>query len=168
MTRPLCRSVGLLALAFLPLSGCVDTPGVIPYVDVQVDLNLSLPAYNNLNFPNNWLYISGGSRGLIVYRYTLDEFVVLDRHATWDVGAGCQCTVSPDGYTIEDRAAGRSGTSSTDPSSRARPPLRSNGTPPPGFRRCCPSERRIRPHLRARKSPGLSRGFSIRIGQADQ
>ena len=107
MIRPLfCRSVGLLALAFLPLSGCVDTPGVIPYVEVQVDLNLSLPAYNNLNFPNNWLYISGGSRGLIVYRYTLDEFVVLDRHATWDVGAGCQCTVSPDGYTIEDPCSG--------------------------------------------------------------
>jgi len=102
----LCRSAGLIALAFLPLSGCVDTPGVIPYVDVQVDLNLSLPAYNNLNFPNNWLYISGGSRGLIVYRYTLDEFVVLDRHATWDVGAGCQCTVSPDGYTIEDPCSG--------------------------------------------------------------
>lgn len=107
MIRPLlCRSAGLLALAFLPLSGCVDTPGVIPYVDVQVDLNLSLPAYNSLNFPNNWLYISGGSRGLIVYRYTLDEFVVLDRHATWDVGAGCQCTVSPDGYTIEDPCSG--------------------------------------------------------------
>ena len=107
MIRPLlCRSAGLLALAFLPLSGCVDTPGVIPYVDVQVDLNLSLPAYNNLNFPGNWLYISGGSRGLIVYRYTLDEFVVLDRHATWDVGAGCQCTVSPDGYTIEDPCSG--------------------------------------------------------------
>ena len=107
MIRPLlCRSAGLLALAFLPLSGCVDTPRVIPYVDVQVDLNLSLPAYNNLNFPNNWLYISGGSRGLIVYRYTLDEFVVLDRHATWDVGAGCQCTVSPDGYTIEDPCSG--------------------------------------------------------------
>ena len=107
MIRPLlCRSAGLLALAFPPLSGCVDTPGVIPYVDVQVDLNLSLPAYNNLNFPGNWLYISGGSRGLIVYRYTLDEFVVLDRHATWDVGAGCQCTVSPDGYTIEDPCSG--------------------------------------------------------------
>ena len=102
----LCCSAGLIALAFLPLSGCVDTPGVIPYVDVQVDLNLSLPAYNNLNFPNNWLYISGGSRGLIVYRYTLDEFVVLDRHATWDVGAGCQCTVSQDGYTIEDPCSG--------------------------------------------------------------
>lgn len=92
----------LLALALLPMSSCQDTPGVIPYVDVQVDLNLSLPAYNVLNFPGNWLYISGGSRGLIVYRYTLDEFVILDRHATYDVDAGCQCTVSQDGYTIED------------------------------------------------------------------
>ena len=76
----------ILLLACLPLSGCRDTPGVIPYVDVNIDLNLALPAYNSLNFPGNWLYISGGSRGLIVYRYTLDEFVVLDRHATFDVG----------------------------------------------------------------------------------
>lgn len=98
----LLRFAGILMLACAPLSGCQDTPGVIPYVDVQVDINLNLPAYNLLNFPGNWLYISGGSRGLIVYRYTLDEFVVLDRHATFDVAAGCQCTVSPDGYTIED------------------------------------------------------------------
>ena len=92
----------ILLLACLPLSSCRDTPGVIPYVDVNVDLNLGLPAYNSLNFPGNWLYISGGSRGLIVYRYTLDEFVVLDRHATFDVGAGCQCILSEDGYTILD------------------------------------------------------------------
>ena len=92
----------ILLLACLPLSSCRDTPGVIPYVDVNVDLNLGLPAYNSLNFPGNWLYISGGSRGLIVYRYTLDEFVVLDRHATFDVGAGCQCTLSEDVYTILD------------------------------------------------------------------
>lgn len=106
MPSSIRRTTGLIALAFLPLFGCQETPGVIPYVDVQVDLNLSLPAYNILNFPGNWLYISGGSRGLIVYRYTLDEFVVLDRHATWDVGAGCQCTVAQDGYTIEDPCSG--------------------------------------------------------------
>lgn len=106
MRSALNRFLGLTALAFLPLSGCQETPGVIPYVDVQVDINLGLPAYNILNFPGNWLYISGGSRGLIVYRYTLDEFVVLDRHATWDVGAGCQCTVSQDGYTIQDPCSG--------------------------------------------------------------
>ena len=100
------RLLLLFALFTLPLGGCRDTPGVIPFVDVNVDLNLALPAYNSLNFPGNWLYISGGSRGLIVYRYTLDEFVVLDRHATFDVGAGCQCTVLADGYTIEDPCSG--------------------------------------------------------------
>jgi len=100
------RLLLILALAALPMGGCRDTPGVIPYVAVDVDINLGLPAYNSLNFPGNWLYISGGSRGLIVYRYTLDEFVVLDRHATYDVDAGCQCTVLADGYTIEDPCSG--------------------------------------------------------------
>ena len=102
MPITLSRLLCITTLVSLPMMGCQDTPGVIPYVDVQVDLNLNLPAYNNLNFPGNWLYISGGSRGLIVYRYTLDEFVVLDRHATFDVDAGCQYSLSQDGYTIED------------------------------------------------------------------
>lgn len=101
--RPIFRLFTLVLVAqSLLFSGCRETPGVIPYVEVNVDINLSLPAYNALNFPGNWLYISGGSRGLIVYRYTLDEFVVLDRHATFDVETGCQCTVAADGYTIED------------------------------------------------------------------
>ena len=100
------RLLLILALAVLPMGGCRDTPGVIPYVAVKVDIYLGLPAYNSLNFPGSWLYISGGSRGLIVYRYTLDEFVVLDRHATYDVGAGCQCTVLADGNTIEDPCSG--------------------------------------------------------------
>jgi hypothetical protein len=99
------RRLVLAAAAFAMISGaesCKEPVGVIPYVEVNVDLNTLLPAYNSLQFPGNWVYVSGGSRGLIVYRYTLDEFVVFDRHSPYDVGAACQCKVLSDGYTIED------------------------------------------------------------------
>lgn len=36
------RLLLLIALFTLPLGGCRDTPGVIPFVDVNVDLNLAL------------------------------------------------------------------------------------------------------------------------------
>lgn len=101
-----------LVLAFavaafsMGLEGCKEPVGVIPYVAVDIDLNTLLPAYNSLQFPGNWVYVSGGSRGLIVYRYTLDEFVVFDRHSPYDVGAACQCKILSDGYTIEDPCSG--------------------------------------------------------------
>ena len=130
----------ILLLACLPLSGCRDTPGVIPYVDVNIDLNLALPAYNSLNFPGNWLYISGGSRGLIVYRYTLDEFVVLDRHATFDVEQVANAPSPKTAIPSWIRAVTPNGTSLTAPSFKGQPQLLWSGTPQPGSRRSCLSK----------------------------
>jgi hypothetical protein len=104
-----CLRISMIAAALLFITGmnsCREPEGVIPYVEVNIDLNLMLPAYNSLQFPGNWIYVSGGSRGLIVYRYTLDEFVVFDRHSPYDVSASCQCIVLEDGYTIEDPCSG--------------------------------------------------------------
>ena len=80
--------------AFLLIqSTCDKNNPNIPYVPVNFDINLNLPAYNSLNFPGEHLIFQGGSQGIIVYRYTIDEFVVLDRHATFDVALNCNVTV---------------------------------------------------------------------------
>ena len=50
------------------------------------------------------MLLEGGSKGLIVYRYTADQFVVLDRHSTFDVALGCQVTVDIDGLLISDHS----------------------------------------------------------------
>lgn len=82
---------------------CNNNSQFIPYVPVNFDINLNLPAYNSLNFPGEHLLLEGGSKGIIVYRYTLDQFVVLDRHATYDVALGCTVSVEDDGVTISDQ-----------------------------------------------------------------
>lgn len=84
---------------------CNTNTQFIPYVPVNFDINLNLPAYNSLNFPSEHLLLEGGSRGIIVYRYTMDQFVVLDRHATFDVDLGCTVTVEEDGVTISDNSS---------------------------------------------------------------
>jgi len=60
----------------------------IPNVPVSLILNLDLPAYQSLNAPGGWVYINGGSKGIIVYR-NFDEFVALDRHSTYEPENDC-------------------------------------------------------------------------------
>ena len=92
----------LILLGFLTQAKCDNRVQNIPYVPVNFDINLNLPAYNSLNFPGERIYVDGGSKGIIIYRYTLDDFVVLDRHATSDIEMGCQVNVTSDGLTIND------------------------------------------------------------------
>lgn len=74
----------------------------IPYVPVDFEINVNLPAYQPLNNPTGWITVSGGSRGIIIYRLNLDEFMAYDRHATYDVDAACQVTVGEDNILVSD------------------------------------------------------------------
>jgi hypothetical protein len=94
----------VLGAFLLMQSTCDQNNQNIPYVPVNFDINLNLPAYNSLNFPGEHLILQGGSQGIIVYRYTIDEFVVLDRHSTFDVELNCKVSVESDGITLTDAA----------------------------------------------------------------
>ncbi|HHZ96896.1 MAG TPA: hypothetical protein EYN28_05830 [Flavobacteriales bacterium] len=91
--------------AFLLMqSTCDQNNQNIPYVPVNFDINLNLPAYNSLNYPGEHLILQGGSKGIIIYRYTLDEFVALDRHSTFDTALNCKVIVESDGLTLSDES----------------------------------------------------------------
>lgn len=83
-------------------ASCGEQSQFIPYVPVNFQIDLNLPAYNTLNFPGEAIALPGGSKGLYIYRFTLDEFVVLDRHATFDIPLGCQVTLEADNVTLRD------------------------------------------------------------------
>lgn len=79
-----------LHLVLLALSSALLAPGCkkesnvnVPLAVVDININVNLPAYNNLAVIGGWLYINGGSEGLIVYRKGPDEFIALDRHCTY-------------------------------------------------------------------------------------
>lgn len=93
----------LIALsAFLLTAGCDNPQQDIPYVPVDFEINLDLPSYVALTVPTGHLLTSGGSKGIVIYRYTLDQFVAFDRHATADIEENCQVTVSDDGLFLLD------------------------------------------------------------------
>jgi nitrite reductase/ring-hydroxylating ferredoxin subunit len=78
------------------------TPSGIPYVPVNYQLTVSNPEFSPLLAVGGWLYIGGGSRGIIVYRYTPDEFRAYDRHCTFQVNDNCRVNMDNTDITAVD------------------------------------------------------------------
>ncbi|MFN3876197.1 MAG: hypothetical protein ACK4L7_09840, partial [Flavobacteriales bacterium] len=85
----------ILLLAALPALGACRKPGNqgIPPVSVDISININNPAYADLAVPGGWLYLSGGSRGIIVYRSSPTEFAAHDRHCPYRPSDLCQVAV---------------------------------------------------------------------------
>jgi hypothetical protein len=97
------RFTVFLFLSFAGLMpACRKEAQFIPVVPVNFSIDLTLPAYFDLTVPTGWIYVSGGSRGIIIYRKSESEFIALDRHSTYNVEDNCQVVVSDDNIVIED------------------------------------------------------------------
>ena len=68
----------------------------VPYVPFNQTIDLNLPSYFSLAGVGGWAYVNGGSRGIIVYRRALDEFIAFDRHSPADINATCPSPLAPD------------------------------------------------------------------------
>jgi len=74
-------------ILFFSIASCRDNTGQdnVPEVFVDITLQLSLPTFNNLTIPGSWTYVTGGSRGIIVYALASDDHVAFDRHCPYQV-----------------------------------------------------------------------------------
>lgn len=62
----------------------------VPSFQFDITLNLNLPTYQPLMGVGGWTYVNGvGSRGIIVYRRALNEFIAFDRHSPADEEGTC-------------------------------------------------------------------------------
>lgn len=82
--------LGLLLL--LPACRKEQTTGVPPTA-VDFTININFPEYASLQVPGGWVYVTGGSRGIILYRKNQDQFVALDRHCPYQPENLCRVTV---------------------------------------------------------------------------
>ena len=44
---------------------------------------------------SGYAYVNGGSRGIIVYRRGIDDFIAFDRHSPADVAGSCEQPLTP-------------------------------------------------------------------------
>lgn len=94
-----------VALLILPMfSNCSkNNPNdVIPNVYVDVTININEPSSFDLQPIGGWIYVAGGSKGLIVYRANIDEFNCYDRHSTYNADQFCRVDVDSNGFKMTD------------------------------------------------------------------
>lgn len=70
-----------------------EEPGGVPLTRVDISINVNNPSYADLAVPGGWLYLTGGSMGLLVYRNSTEQFTAMDRHCPYQVAQRCQVFV---------------------------------------------------------------------------
>ncbi|MES2800774.1 MAG: hypothetical protein V4638_12210 [Bacteroidota bacterium] len=68
----------------------------VPSIPFDFTIDINLPSYSGLMGVGGWAYVNGGSRGIIVYRRSIDEFVAFDRHSPTDPEGNCTYPLYPD------------------------------------------------------------------------
>lgn len=62
----------------------------VPSIAFNINININLPSYSELQNIGGYAYVNNiGSKGVVVYRKSLDEFVAFDRQSTADGGIDC-------------------------------------------------------------------------------
>ncbi len=80
---------------------------IIPNVLVDIEININNPEYFNLMAVGGFMYLSGGSRGIVVYRYSQDTFVAFDRHCPYNPSDEGQVTFdSSSAIILKDNSCG--------------------------------------------------------------
>jgi len=74
--------VGLLVFAFT--FSCKNEDDPIPYAYVNFYIDLNAPDYNILNAIGGFVSVTGGYKGIIIYRHSFEEFYAFERACTYD------------------------------------------------------------------------------------
>lgn len=80
----------LFLSALVTLFSCgKEEKGNIPDVAVDIYININKPSYSDLQTTGGWVYLTGGSKGIIVYRRSGQDFMAYDRHCTYRPSKNC-------------------------------------------------------------------------------
>lgn len=100
-----------IALCVISLvQGCKKSErGGVPLVNVDISINVNNPSYANIQVPGGWVYLTGGSLGLVVYRSSTDAFVAMDRHCPYQPENRCRVFVDDSELILRDSLCCHSG-----------------------------------------------------------
>jgi nitrite reductase/ring-hydroxylating ferredoxin subunit len=101
------RTIGIILICTLL---CISTsckkerPSGVPLSPLDISINVNNPSYADIAVPGGWVYLSGGSMGLIVYRSGPDDFVAMDRHCPYRTAELCRVFVDDSEIIAADTA----------------------------------------------------------------
>lgn len=102
--RIILLTAGVLLLA----AGCKRDEDRIPNVYVDFYINTTDPGFIDLNAVGGWVYVTGGSKGIIIYRKSVSEFMAFDRHCPYQPSDACsRCDVdTSNNFFVFDNCCG--------------------------------------------------------------
>jgi hypothetical protein len=74
----------LTGLLLFGLGSCKKESQGVPLVAVDLRMYSTDPTFVPLNAVGGWTYVSGGYRGILIYRKTLTDFMAYDRACTYN------------------------------------------------------------------------------------
>ena len=83
----------LYTFLFLQLGCNNNNNSRIPEVYVDFYININDPQFFDLQVVGNYVYVTGGVSGIIIYRKSSTEFVALDRCCSFDPDKRCKVEV---------------------------------------------------------------------------
>ena len=95
-------------LVFLLLfTNCKKNDNLVPYVYVNFYVSLSYPQFSSLTSVGGWVYVTGGYKGIVIYRNAIDEFCAYDRACPYKPTDACErISVEANGITAIDSCCG--------------------------------------------------------------
>lgn len=101
--RLFTRSLLVAAIALTASASCKkEERSGVPYTTVDITINVNNPAYADIQVPGGWVYLSGGSLGILVYRKTIDQFMAYDRHCPYQPENLCHVIVDDSQVMVRD------------------------------------------------------------------
>ena len=81
--------IRILTFFCLLFFSCQKEEDYIQNVVVDINLNLTLPGFSDLQTVGNSVFINGGVKGIIVYRQGFDSYKTYDRNCSFEPSLSC-------------------------------------------------------------------------------
>ena len=83
------KKVKIIFIFIVFLFSCGDNNNYIQNIYVDIEIDLSLPQFSELNTVGNSMFIEGGNKGIIVYRHSNYEYKIYDRNCSYEPNLEC-------------------------------------------------------------------------------
>lgn len=79
----------LFALLFYGCKKDNNNNNAVPNTLVDIYIYTNNPSFVNISVVGGWTYVTGGVRGILIYRKSQNEFMTFDRNCTYDASQAC-------------------------------------------------------------------------------
>ena len=83
------KSVIYILITLFFFSTCNTKDDYIQEVYVNINIDLNLPEYSNLQVSGNSIFIEGGVEGIIIYHGVGNDYKVYDRNCSYEPSLSC-------------------------------------------------------------------------------